>query len=164
MTQSERKNNIKLIIFGNSGSGKTFLSKIISTKLNVPMISLDDIYWRDETYRRSRSSKWISRRVIEYAQKKEWVIEGIYSHLIKLAVDYSNMIIWLDYDYHSCLKNLNNREKGISENMQLKLHQYYLKKNGSSWHTHDDIYRRYCGDKIRVIMPENINSIINKIV
>lgn len=36
---------MKIVIIGNSGSGKTWLAKNLASLITVPLIHLDDIFW-----------------------------------------------------------------------------------------------------------------------
>ena len=88
----ERK---KIFIIGDTGSGKTTLSKDLSVKFKIPCCDLDAIYWkvrfsalRGEDERRQLLSKVIS--------KDEWVIAGIPEPWNRLALQEASSIVILE--------------------------------------------------------------------
>ena len=40
----------RIVIIGNSGSGKSHLAQALATQLALPVIDLDDIFWLDRRY------------------------------------------------------------------------------------------------------------------
>ena len=140
-------NRKKILIFGNSGSGKTYLANIISQKHGIKMLSLDDVYWRDKKYTKAKSHKWSASQVREFSRQNCWVIEGVYSHLLQLVALRANTIIWLDLAYESCIKNVKKRDNPCNPYMLLRMKQYYTRTRGSSWLSHHELFCSFNGRK-----------------
>jgi len=96
---------MKIYIIGGAGSGKTFISKKLSQKLDIPTYSLDDIYWKgDNDFREKEDKKILLEKFKKIISNKSWIIEGAYFKWIddglKLA-DYIVLIklhrIWRTY-------------------------------------------------------------------
>ena len=56
---------MKTIIIGNSGSGKTWLAKRLSTIFTAPVVHLDDIFWEPGGFDKKRSPKEIELLILQ---------------------------------------------------------------------------------------------------
>ncbi len=86
----------KIFIIGISGSGKTYLSKILSEKYEIEKRELDDIYW-EKKYTKKRTEE--ECEIIlekEISGKKSWICEGVYDAWTKKLMKDADKIIWLD--------------------------------------------------------------------
>ena len=102
----------KILVFGNSGVGKTTLSRKLSDKLNIPYLHIDSIYWQ---------KNWQSTpRDIFYAKLKafidshtNFVMDGNYlnSSILNLRLEHADTIIYLDYPIQMALNGIKQREK-----------------------------------------------------
>ena len=53
----------KILIFGNSGSGKSWLSKQVSQKLQIQEINLDSVFWEPGGYNQKRSEEQVNNEI-----------------------------------------------------------------------------------------------------
>ncbi len=81
---------MKIFITGNAGSGKTTLSKKLSSQINLPLFHLDTIVWLPG-WRRQKADE-IQRQLINLVNKENWVIDGVSS----FVMDNADIIIFLD--------------------------------------------------------------------
>ncbi|MGE0792697.1 MAG: AAA family ATPase [Candidatus Woesearchaeota archaeon] len=87
---------VKIYIIGSSGSGKTYLARKLSKKLNIPFFNLDEIYWETK-YSKERSDKEKKKMLSKIIKEnKSWIIEGVFSSFIDLALKKADEVIWLD--------------------------------------------------------------------
>ncbi|WP_136685793.1 hypothetical protein [Falsirhodobacter xinxiangensis] len=91
MTYHER-----LLIIGNSGSGKTWLSKEIGRRGRLPTLHLDDIRWQPGRYGVPRENAAAMRDVARAAEADQWVMEGVYGWLVQNALPRVTRLVWLD--------------------------------------------------------------------
>lgn len=85
----------KIFIIGTSGSGKSYLAKILSKKYKIKHFDLDDIFWENKyTKKRSEENKKEISKIIK--QDKGWIFEGVFTSFIKEIVNKTDEIIWLD--------------------------------------------------------------------
>lgn len=116
----------KIIIIGNSGSGKTFLAKEISSALSIPIIHLDDFFWTDKTCSQKRPKDQVLNKLAEYSQKDQWIIEGIFGDLIKIPLLKAETLIFLDMDWAE---------------------QYWERDSSASYKLHLNLYHEFDGEK-----------------
>ena len=89
------------MIIGCGGAGKSTLAQQLSTKLNLELIALDQLYWRPN-WTETPKEEWI-KIVEEAAQKKNWIMDGNYSGTMDLRIKKATHIIFLDFPTWLCL-------------------------------------------------------------
>lgn len=100
----------RIVIFGNSGSGKSSLAKALSSLYRTEHLDLDVIAWEAErpgVRADFEESKRALMRFIEGADG--WVIEGCYSGLLKVAAGYCTELIFLNPGVEACVENCEAR-------------------------------------------------------
>jgi adenylate kinase family enzyme len=70
----------KIHIICGPGSGKSYIAKVLSKKLNILTYDLDDFYWcKDKnTYGIKANPQIRDEELSKIIKKKEWIIEGVY--------------------------------------------------------------------------------------
>lgn len=96
----ERKNMKKIIIVGSCGAGKTTIAKQISEKFNLPLINLDQLYWRPGWMRTPRE-EW-REKVAELVKKEKWVMEGNYQNTFDIRFPACDTVVILDVNRFVC--------------------------------------------------------------
>lgn len=91
----------KIMIIGCCGSGKTTLAKKLSNKLNLPLIHLDKLNWRDNWQNISKEE--FDDLLWDEVVKPTWIIDGNYERTIPLRLKYCDTVIYMDYSRISCL-------------------------------------------------------------
>lgn len=89
------------MIIGCCGSGKTTLAKKLSNKLNLPLIHLDKLNWRDNW--KNISKEEFDELLWAEVVKPTWIIDGNYERTIPLRLKYCDTVIYMDYSRISCL-------------------------------------------------------------
>ena len=89
------------MVIGCCGAGKSTFSRKLNSILNTELIHLDQYYWKPN-WEESDSEEW-SKKVIELANKSEWIIDGNYSGTMKYRIEKADTIIFLDYPTWRCL-------------------------------------------------------------
>ena len=89
------------MIIGCCGSGKTTLAKKLSNKLNLPLIHLDKLNWRDNWQNISKEE--FDDLLWDEVVKPTWIIDGNYERTIPLRLKYCDTVIYMDYSRISCL-------------------------------------------------------------
>jgi len=128
----------KISIIGGPGTGKTTLSNILSKKYNLPVTHLDGIHHLNNWKIRDKSER--DQIILDIIKKEKWVIDGTYHNTLKIRLEKSDFIIWLDYSTFAQLNGVlkryfkthgKEREEipGCKERLNLEFLKYILNYN-----------------------------------
>lgn len=119
---------MKVHIIGCSGSGKTYLAKLLSSKYNIPHFDLDDIQWDQnaESYGAKMPVEQRNMLLQEILLNQDWIIEGVYYKWVQQSFQDADIIYVLDmpkYLYKSriikrSVKRFLGLEKGKKETLK----------------------------------------------
>ncbi|KAJ4470860.1 AAA domain-containing protein [Lentinula aciculospora] len=88
----------RIRIIGNSGSGKSTLSRQLASILDIPCLSLDEIFWQPGW--KPAPDEEFHDKVIVYMQKNElrgWIIDGDFTRVVGAIVhENATDVIWLN--------------------------------------------------------------------
>ena len=75
-----KNSNLKIRIIGSPGSGKTYISNILSKELNIKTTDLDNIFWNVSSTGNRIKNDYINResRLNSILLNNSWIIEGVY--------------------------------------------------------------------------------------
>lgn len=100
----------RIVIFGNSGSGKSSLAKALAAAREVEHLDLDSIAWAAERPGVRADSLESERALLRFIEGAGgWVIEGCYSGLLKVAARYCTEMIFLNPGVEACVANCEAR-------------------------------------------------------
>ena len=91
----------RILIIGNSGSGKTTFAKSLAKKLNLPLVHLDKLFWCGEWEHISRDE--FDTILQEELDKDEWIIDGNFSRTIPHRLKYCDTVFYFDLPTITCL-------------------------------------------------------------
>lgn len=150
----------KLLIFGNSGSGKSSLAKNISETEDIPHFDLDTVAWLDSDPPQRMPLDCSFRELQAFTVENEsWVIEGCYTDLLELLSPQANEIIFLNLPAELCIENAKNRpwephkydsKKAQDEKLSMLLlwiAQYNNRHDTFSLTSHLSFYENFKGTK-----------------
>ncbi|WP_437891254.1 hypothetical protein [Phytobacter sp. V91] len=104
----------RVLIMGNSGSGKSWLAARLSEKLNLPATDLDTLVWEPGGYGQSRPKADALNDVLSIANEERWIMEGIYGWIADRVISSTTHVIWLTLDPAECVENI--KARGIRNN------------------------------------------------
>jgi adenylate kinase family enzyme len=90
----------RIHIVGTAGSGKTYLAQELSTRLGIPHIELDALFWRSG-WQESENEDFRGR-VREALSGEAWVVDGNYSRVRDIVWKQVELVVWLDYSLWVC--------------------------------------------------------------
>ena len=97
----------KIIILGCAGSGKTTYSRKLHEITGLPLIHLDNIWWKSDRSHISRDD--FDRKLNEILQRDEWIIDGDYSRTYEPRFKACDTVIFLDYSLDQCMEGITER-------------------------------------------------------
>jgi adenylate kinase family enzyme len=99
----------RIIIIGNSGSGKTYLGQRLSDHFGHPLVHLDTLFWEPGGFSVKRPKALVFADVARLAQGERWVVEGVFGELAQEFCPRADHLIWLDLDWTTCERSLLQR-------------------------------------------------------
>ena len=101
----------RVVVFGNSGSGKSTYAKRLAAAGGCPHLDLDTIAWEPEAATPTRRSLEASRPdILAFVEStNDWVIEGCYADLLAVALDHATDLVFLNPGAETCVENARNR-------------------------------------------------------
>jgi adenylate kinase family enzyme len=161
----------KLLIIGNSGAGKTWLSEKIAGTVGVQTTNLDEIFWQDSSFSEIRNIISQKELVSKVLVQPEWIVEGVFGDLAEMFIPATECLIFLDLQWEACEVNLLNRTKGNTEqavnsdiNTLLMWASEYKNRETSVSHSyHNRLFNNFKGTKYKLSSTQEIESFkINK--
>lgn len=113
--------HIKIHIIGGSGTGKSYLAKTLSKKLNVENFDLDNLMWDNtaNSYGAKTPVELRDRYLQEILSNTNWIIEGVYYKWCLQCFEDADVIYMLEipprvYKYR-IIKRFIKRKVGLEE-------------------------------------------------
>ena len=101
--------NARIVVYGNSGAGKTTLARRFERENGLPFLDLDTIAWGTDWGRRAPLETSISRLLEFIESNAGWIVEGCYSDLIEAAIPHCTELHFLNPGIERCVANCRNR-------------------------------------------------------
>ena len=162
---------MKTIIIGNSGSGKTWLSRLLATP-DVEIIHLDELFWMPGGFDVKRGSEEVNMLIARSKEHAKWIAEGVFGELAKQYLADTRSVIWLDLPWDICRSRLIQRgseskrhhdrhqsEEGLRKLLEWASH-YYDRADLRSLSGHLSIFNSFQGDKVRLQSVVEIDQYI----
>lgn len=91
----------RISVMGCPGSGKSYLSTALAERLGLPLIHLDQHYWKPN-WVESEKEEW-EKCVANLVKDENWVMDGNYSGTWFLRLPRTELAIYLDYPLYIVL-------------------------------------------------------------
>ena len=127
----------RILIIGNSGSGKTWTGKTLSRLYNIPIFHMDQIWWEPGNFNHVRSVEIIEKDIENIICQKEWILEGVFGMMAEKAAPFATHLLWLDLTWQDCKTNIMARGPQFSQSSTIEEQDIAL-ENLIEWaSTHD---------------------------
>lgn len=97
---------MKLLVFGNSGSGKSTYAAAMADRHGLVHLDLDTMVWEPGQLAVQRPSAAVAASLQAFiASHPRWVIEGCYGELVARAAGQCSELVFLNSGVETCLAN-----------------------------------------------------------
>lgn len=97
----------RVLIIGSNGAGKSTFSYALAEKTKLPLIHIDQIYWRGSWEVTAREE--FEALVSEQARKPHWIIEGNNIRSLGERLKYADTVFWFEFPSARCVWNVLKR-------------------------------------------------------
>ena len=97
----------KIIVIGCCGSGKSYFSKSLSSKLEIPLYHMDMLFWNSN--KEHITQEKLNNKIRNIICNDKWIIDGNYYSSIDLRINECDTIFFLDFSLQQCLEAIKER-------------------------------------------------------
>ena len=97
----------KIVVIGPSGAGKSTFSRKLSSKLNISLYHLDNIFWNSDKTHITKEE--FDKKLEEILSLDNYIIDGDYSRTYEARFKNSDTIIFLNYPLDLCINGVSER-------------------------------------------------------
>ena len=97
----------KIIVLGCSGSGKSTFSRKLQAITGLPLIHLDNVWWKEDRTHITRDE--FDARLDEILKGDKWIIDGDFSRTYEVRFKACDTVIFLDYSLEECMNGIIER-------------------------------------------------------
>ncbi len=151
----------KILVFGNSGSGKSTFSKFMARKLGLAHLDLDVLAWLPTSPPQRMSIEESKGKINDFiAEHESWVVEGCYTDLLAILKHEASEIVFMDLTIEQCIANAKNRpwephkyaskeSQDANLNMLINwIRDYKVRSDSFSYESHRRFYELFQGKKV----------------
>lgn len=152
---------MKLLVFGNSGSGKSSFAQAMCVQHGLVHLDLDSIVWEPGKIAVPRNPQAVAASLDAFtASHSGWVIEGCYGELVESAAAHCSRLVFLNPGLEACQANNLRRpwephkyaspeqQDAMLANLQNWVADYYRRSDAWSYQTHRRIFDAHPGAKV----------------
>lgn len=97
----------RIMVIGCSGSGKSTFSRKLNELTQLPLVHLDQKYWKPNRMEPAKE-EW-RKTISEIVKADEWIMDGNYSATWDLRIPRADTIIFIDKPTYICLYRIAKR-------------------------------------------------------
>ncbi len=107
LQEQQRGIGSRILVLGCSGAGKSVFARRLQEKTGLPLIHLDNIWWKPDRTHISRAE--FDRRLAEIVRGDAWILDGNYSRTYEPRIRACDTVIFLDYSEDTCMQGITER-------------------------------------------------------
>lgn len=163
---------MKIVVIGNSGSGKSWLSRHLATRFGTQVIHLDELFWEPGGFDRKRDHAVVSSLIAASKSSESWIVEGVFGELAEQYLNEAETLIWLDIEWSLCKSRLQQRGSESKEHMDrsqseaglVKLLEwaslYSTRGDSRSFDGHQKLFNEFQGIRVRLNDEKEVNAFV----
>ncbi|MBR4906840.1 MAG: adenylate kinase [Clostridia bacterium] len=97
----------RVVVTGSPGSGKSVLSLKLKEKTGLPLVHLDNVWWKPDRTHITREE--FDAALADILKEDEWILDGSYSRTFEPRIAACDTVILLDYDTDVCMRGIMDR-------------------------------------------------------
>lgn len=97
----------RILVIGCPGAGKTYFAKKLKEIINLPVIHMDNLYWRKDKTAITQSE--LEQKLLPYLKEEKWIIDGNYHDTLKLRLEYATDVFFLKMPREECIEGILER-------------------------------------------------------
>lgn len=97
----------RILVVGCCGSGKSTLARRLAAMTGLPLIHLDNLWWRPDKTHISREE--FDRQLEALLKGERWILDGDYSRTYEARIRACDTVIFLDYGEAVCMEGIRAR-------------------------------------------------------
>lgn len=151
---------MKILVFGNSGSGKSTYARALAERHALAHLDLDTIVWEPGQVAVQRPAAAIEASLLAFLDcHRAWVIEGCYGELVQATAAHCSELVFLNPGREACLANNRRRpwephkyasaeaQNAMLDTLQAWVAAYYERDDDWSGSRHRQIFEAHRGRK-----------------
>ena len=152
---------MKVLVFGNSGSGKSTYARALAAREGLSRLDLDSIVWEPGKIAVQRTRESVAASLRSFIDSHgAWVIEGCYGELVRAASAHCTLLVFLNPGMDACLANNLKRpwephkysslelQNTMLSQLQEWVASYYQREDAWSYRVHREIFDAFTGPKV----------------
>ena len=152
---------MKVLVYGNSGSGKSTCARALAAQHGLAHLDLDSIVWEPGNIAVPCEPQAVLASLVAFiSTHQKWVIEGCYGELVEAASTHCTQLVFLNPGLETCQANNLRRpwephnyasmeqQNSMLANLQLWVADYYSRDDSWSYKVHRKIFDAHTGPKI----------------
>ena len=157
---------MRILIFGNSGSGKSTYARALAEQHRLTHLDLDSIVWEPGQVAVARPREAVLAELRDFiGAHAQWVAEGCYGDLVEAVLPACSELVFMNPGQAVCLEHNRQRpwepHKYASKQLQDSMlpylldwvSQYYQREDSCSYHWHRRVFDAFGGNKRELTAP-----------
>ena len=92
----------RVLIIGCGGAGKSTLARRLGEKTGLPVVHLDQIYWKPGNWEHLEHDEFDGLLAAEL-EKQRWIIDGNFNRTLPIRLQRCDTVIYLDFSSIQCI-------------------------------------------------------------